>query len=99
MKKKVIVLSIVIILVVAFSLLYFSVLKNKRNLTITTGVNVIPTMNDKITSDSCWCGTFQLVWNDMVNEAKLKTNGTYLDNSFVSNLNKMDFNTSMILLR
>ena len=96
MKKKVIALSVAIILVVAFCLFYFLVLKNKRNLTITTGVNVVPTMNDKITSDSAWCGTFQLVWNDMVKEAKLKTNSTYLDNSFVSNLNKMDFDTSMI---
>lgn len=83
MKKKVIALSVAIILVVAFCLFYFLVLKNKRNLTITTGVNVVPTMNDKITSDSAWCGTFQLVWNDMVKEAKLKTNSTYLDNSFV----------------
>ena len=29
-------------------------------------------MNDTITADSSWCGTFQLVWNDMKNEVVKK---------------------------
>ena len=38
--------------------------------TITTSdtIEVLPTLLDEITSNSAWCGTFQLVWNDMQNE-------------------------------
>jgi dUTP pyrophosphatase len=53
-------------------------------------------MNDKIDSDSTWCGTFQLVWNDMINEV-VRQDILFKDNNdMVTNLNKMDFNTSMI---
>jgi hypothetical protein len=34
----------------------------------TEGITVVPTMRDDITADSSWCGTFQLVWNDMKND-------------------------------
>lgn len=95
MKKKIIVGSIIIV-IGAFCLFYFMILKNKANLVITEGVEVVPTMNDKITSDSVWCGTFQLVWNDMLNEL-LGDNVQELSKlDIVTNLNKMDFNTSMI---
>lgn len=95
MKKKIIVGSITIV-IGAFCLFYFMILKNKANLVITEGVEVVPTMNDKITSDSVWCGTFQLVWNDMLNEL-LGDNVQELSKlDIVTNLNKMDFNISMI---
>ena len=31
-------------------------------------IEVVPTMEDKISDNSMWCPTFQLVWNDMKNE-------------------------------
>lgn len=34
----------------------------------TEETDVLPTLIDPITKDSCWCGTFQLVWNDMKNK-------------------------------
>ena len=67
MKKKLLIGSLVVV-VILLCIFYFVVLKNKKNKVVTEGVEVVPTMNDKIDSDSTWCGTFQLVWNDMINE-------------------------------
>lgn len=65
MKRKII---IIILLVVILCLSFFFILKNKRNIKNTEGVVVLPTMNDKLSGGSTWCGTLQLVWNDMVDE-------------------------------
>lgn len=32
-----------------------------------SNINVVASLEDEITTNSAWCGTFQLVWNDMVN--------------------------------
>lgn len=93
MKKKIII--IVILLVVILCLVYFSILKNKRNIKDTEGVVVLPTMNDKLSGDSTWCGTLQLVWNDMVDEL-LEGNIPKEESGVIANLNKMDFTTMMI---
>ena len=85
-----------VVVVILLCIFYFVVLKNKKNKVVTEGVEVVPTMNDKIDSDSTWCGTFQLVWNDMINEV-VRQDILFKDNNdMVTNLNKMDFNTSMI---
>ena len=95
MKKKLLIGSLVVV-VILLCIFYFVVLKNKKNKVVTEGVEVVPTMNDKIDSDSTWCGTFQLVWNDMINEV-VRQDILFKDNNdMVTNLNKMDFNTSMI---
>ncbi len=62
----------------------------------TTGVTVVPTMLDNITADSSWCGTFQLVWNDMKNEVVKKDIVFNPQFDMVKNLNKEDFNESML---
>lgn len=53
-------------------------------------------MNDKIMQDSSWCGTFQLVWNDMKNEVVKKDVVFSPQLEMVENLNKEDFNEKMI---
>lgn len=92
MKRKII---IIILLVVILCLSFFFILKNKRNIKDTEGVVVLPTMNDKLSGDSTWCGTLQLVWNDMVDEL-LEGDIPKEENEVIANLNKMDFTTMMI---
>ncbi len=70
--------------------------KKATKLELTEGVTVVPTMNDTITTDSNWCGTFQLVWNDMKNELVKKDVIFNPQLEMVENLNKEDFNESMI---
>ncbi len=61
-----------------------------------TNINVVPTMQDIITDNSVWCGTFQLVWNDMQNNLI----GTEVEfeepNEMVTNLNKQTFTEESI---
>lgn len=54
-------------------------------------IQVLPTALDKIYNNSSWCGTFQLVWNDMLEELAL--NGTIKNSQLeiVKNLNKKSF--------
>lgn len=61
-----------------------------------TGVTVLPTMLDTIDTDSTWCGTFQLVWNDMKNEVVKKDIVFNPQLDIVKNLNKEDFNETML---
>ena len=69
---------LIAIIIVAFTVYMIKVNKDEKigfkepitntNLEQTEGVSVVPTMQDKISADSSWCCTFQLVWNDMKNE-------------------------------
>lgn len=54
-------------------------------------IEIVPTLLDKVSNNSSWCGTFQLVWNDMVNEiadGKLEFNEP---SEITENLNKQTF--------
>lgn len=54
-------------------------------------IQVLPTMLDTIYNNSSWCGTFQLVWNDMLDE--LTSNGKVENTGIeiVENLNNKSF--------
>lgn len=54
-------------------------------------IQVLPTTLDTIYNNSSWCGTFQLVWNDMLDE--LTTNGKVENTGIeiVENLNNRSF--------
>ena len=60
------------------------------------GLNVVPTMQDKISGDSAWCATFQLVWNDMKNEVIKKDIEFTPQEEMAKNLNKEEFTADMI---
>ena len=54
-------------------------------------IQTIATLEDEITTNSVWCGTFQLVWNDMVNNV-VKQNVVFTpQEKIVENLNKQTF--------
>ncbi len=62
----------------------------------TEGLTIVPTMQDEITADSTWTGTFQLVWNDLVNEVVKNDVVFNPQEIMVANLNKQEFTTDMI---
>jgi len=98
MNKKVKILIVFGVLLLVF-IVGFTVIKfgqKSTKLQSTMGITVVPTMNDTITADSSWCGTFQLVWNDMKNEIVKKDIIFNPQLDMVENLNKEDFNKSMI---
>ena len=58
---------------------------------------IVPTMNDKISKNSSWCGTIQLIWNDMKKEFPKTEFDEYESKlDIVKNLNKEDFTQEML---
>ncbi len=102
MNKKVVTLIVLVVLIVLCTIGYIIV--KKTNLfndeyikpAQASGITVVPTMNDIITADSSWCGTFQLVWNDMKNEVVKQDIVFNPQLDMVRNLNKEDFNETML---
>lgn len=95
MKKKILIPVIALILIISITL-YLFISKKQKNIPLTKNVNVVPTMLDTIDSDSSWCATFQLIWNDMKNEVVKKDIIFTPQEEIVTNLNKEDFKESMI---
>ena len=106
-KKAIIAIIVVIALLAILVILYANLFKNnndKRPLTPIENVNknseekkysenikTVATLEDEITTNSVWCGTFQLVWNDMVNNV-LKQDVVFTpQEKIVENLNKQTF--------
>lgn len=101
MKKKkllilMLIITLLIIIILVLILLRKNIIKSTNDLEKTKGITVVPTMNDEITADSSWCGTFQLVWNDMKNEVVKQDIIFTPQLKIVENLNKEDFNESML---
>ena len=97
-KLKVFIIVIFILLVIGLFFIIWNIRKVQKahSLKITEGIEVVPTMSDKITGDSSWCGTFQLVWNDMRNEVVKQDIIFNPQEEIVKNLNKEEFNEDMI---
>lgn len=62
--------------------------ENKKNV---NDIEVLATMQDELKGDSTWCGTFQLVWNDMQNELVNQDIVFTPQLNIVENLNKQSF--------
>lgn len=95
---------LIIITILAVLLIVGIIIINKTNifrktatkLQKTEGITIVPTMRDTITSDSSWCGTFQLVWNDMRDTVVKKDIIFNPQEKMAENLNKKDFTEDMI---
>lgn len=95
---KIIIAVLILIVLISIVVILISIKENNNSTVLekADGITVVPTMNDTITTDSSWCGTFQLVWNDMKNELVKKDIKFNPQLDIIENLNKEDFNKSMI---
>ncbi len=102
MNKKVKILIMFIVLLIVFIIGFIAINevnifgKKPTKLRANSGVSIVPTMSDEITADSSWCGTFQLVWNDMKNEVVKKDIVFAEQEEMATNLNKEEFTEDMI---
>lgn len=102
MKKKVLVMLMCLLLLVAM-VLFFKINRRKVNKTTSEGgetfatdLTIVPSLEDEINDDTAWCGTFNLIWNDLKNEL-VKQDIVFDEQSeVVQNLNKGTFNTSYL---
>ena len=60
------------------------------------GTNVVLTLHEEITQDTAWCGTFQLIWNDLKNDLAKQDIVFTPQLEVVKNLNKGTFTTKDI---
>lgn len=60
----------------------------------TDNMSIVLSLEDKITDNSAWCGTFNLIWNDLKNDLAKQDIVFNPQLDFVRNLNKGTFNTS-----
>ena len=96
-KNKIITIVFVVLAVVSLILIYiFRIRKNNQSIPVTEGVAVVPTFDDEISSDSSYCATFQLVWNDMKNNIIKKDIVFNPEEIMATNLNKESFTEDMI---
>ena len=59
-------------------------------------IYIVPTLKDTIKENSAWCGTFQLIWNDMKNEVAKRDVVFTPQEVMADNLNKETFNEENI---
>ena len=63
---------------------------------VNTKLNIVTSLEDEITSNTAWCGTFNLIWNDLKNELAKQDIIFNPQPTMVDNLNKGTFNTSYL---
>ena len=99
MKKIGIILIIIILMIVAGIGIYAKV-NNKASggtskpLTSTEGITTALTLEDEIGDNTIWCGTFQLIWNDLKNDLAKQDIVFNPQIQVVENLNQETFTTN-----
>lgn len=59
-------------------------------------MKIVLSLEDKISENSAWCGTFNLIWNDLKNDLAKQDIEFIPQLEIVKNLNKGTFNTSYL---
>lgn len=105
MKKLILIIVSIIILIVSGVFAYSQITKkteieepkatssSKTSLSSTEGITTVLTLDDEITDNTIWCGTFQLIWNDLKNDLAKQDIVFNPQLKVVENLNKETFTT------
>ena len=104
MKKKVlIIIGVILLLILLIFGIWYAIDTNRTNnnepanpiasTTLAEGTDVILSLEDTITNNSVWCGTFNLIWNDLKNDLAKQDIVFTPQLEVVENLNKGTFTT------
>ena len=105
MKKLILIIVSIIILIVSGVFAYSQITKkteieepkatssSQTSLSSTEGITTVLTLDDEITDNTIWCGTFQLIWNDLKNDLAKQDILFNPQLKVVENLNKETFTT------
>ena len=96
MKKGIIIGIICFVVLLVCWIFWYFLLSNKTTRKSDWNLHVLTSIDDKVVGDSMWCGTFQLVWNDMVNEVVKKDVVFSPQLEIVKNLNKQTFTNKQL---
>ena len=94
-QKGIILLVVAGILIVGITAVIFAK-SMEDDMEKTRGVKVVTTLIEQVKKDTCWCGTFQLVWNDLKNEVVKKDVVFNPQVEMADNLNKETFTQKML---
>ncbi len=103
MKKRLIIIIAVVIIALLVAFAYGKTVgkisggkNNNSKLSTTEGITTLLTLEDEIQDNSIWCGTFQLIWNDLKNDLAKQDIKFTPQLQVVENLNKETFTTDDI---
>lgn len=71
-------------------------ISEKENTKVGTDMDIVLSLEDKITENSSWCGTFNLIWNDLKNDLVKQDIEFTPQLEIVKNLNKGTFTASYL---
>ena len=97
MKKILIGLGVVIIIALAVGISAMDLKSEDINENVNNyNIKIVTSLEDKIGENSAWCGTFNLIWNDLKNDLA-KQDIIFEENSnIVDNLNKGTFSVESL---